>query len=172
MKKILALAFSLMLIVSLAGCAAQEQPAVQTAPETTQAVRQTEAPALLEVEITEENWQEYFEQREAQWVQVTQQGSIMLREFGYGIFLKEEYVQQLAEAEVAFEMEADAVRYQVYGDLTTDNFIVREDTLHNEGKKQLTAQVEDLRGNTRIQPESDFHDAVAAFFTIEGEFGA
>jgi len=172
MKKILAFLLALVLLFSLAGCGSEAPagavPTVESIPETT-------AEPVQEITITTDNWQEYFEQRESQRVQVNAQGSIIMREFGYGVFLKEEYVSRLAQenpVDVSFDMQANSVRYQVYGDLTTNNFIVRDDTLHNEGTVTLTAPVEDLRGNTRIQEDSDFHDAVAAFFTVDGEFGA
>lgn len=169
MKQRIAFVLSLMLIFSLTGCGS-EVPA-GTVTEFTQ----PSAEIVQEITITTDNWQEYFEQREAQRVQVNAQGSIIMREFGYGVFLKEEYVSQLAEenpVDVSFDMQADSVRYQVYGDLTTNNFIVRDDTIHNEGTVTLTAPVEDLRGNIRIQEDSDFHNAVAAFFTVDGEFSA
>lgn len=172
MKRALAMLLVIMLCLSLAACAAEESVVPEMVEESS--IQATEA-QVHEVEITLENWQDYFEMRETQWVQVNENGSIILREFGYGVFLKDEYKEQLAEedpVDVSFEMEVDSVRYQVYGDLTTDNFIIREDTLHNEGKKILTAPVQDLRGSTLLEPGSEMHDAVAAFFMLEGEFGA
>ena len=152
----------------------------QTIPETVaETVPETEAPVadevVEEIEITTENWQDYFERRDVQKVYVNNTGEITLREFGYGVFLKDEYIPRLAQnnpVDVSIEMQVDAVRYQVYGDLTTNNFIIRDDATHNIGTEILTAQVEDYRGNDQIEVDSDFYNAVGAFFTIDGEFGA
>lgn len=161
MKKYLVFLLSLGMLLSLAACAAE--PA-ETLPQTTQ-------PQLQEVEITMDNWQEYFELREAQRISVSDYGEIFNREFGHGVFLKEEYVNRLAEFDVSFGMQADVVRYQVYGDLTTDNYVIRKDTLHNEGVQTLEAPVEDMRLNNKIGPGTDLDGAVAAYFTLSGEFG-
>lgn len=174
MKKQLALLLALMLVFSLTACGS---PAPEAAPQIHAAASaiETTQPPVQEVVITTENWQDYFQQREAQWVQVNDSGDIVFREFGYGIFLKEEYAARLAgddPVEVSFDMQVNSVRLQVYGDLTTNNFIVRDDIVHDEGTQVLTASVEDLRGNARIQPDSDFYNAVGAFFTVDGEFGA
>ena len=163
MKKTIALVLTLALSLTLAACGG-EQPPAETMVESSAAV-------LWEVEITMENWQDYLDLREAQRVSVGESGGVTNREFGYGIFLKEEYVDQLAEVDVSFQMQVDSVLYQVYGDLTTDNFVIRKDTLHNEGIQILTAAVEDLRENGKIGPDTDLYNAVAAYFTLSGEFG-
>lgn len=176
MKKTILFLALLVLAFSLAACSSQvttaEPTASVTVPVTT--VPETAAP-VQEISITTDNWHEYFEQREAQMVHVNKSGSIVLREFGYGIFLKEEYASRLAEenpVDASFEIQVNSIRYQVYGDLTTNNFIVRDDIIHDEGTRVLTASVEDYRGNARMQEGSDFHNAVGAFFTIDSEFGA
>ena len=176
----------------LSACGTQTTPpvsaAVETVAETTleatpetvaETVPETQAPVadevVEEIEITTENWQDYFERRDVQKVRVNDAGEITLREFGYGVFLKDEFIPRLAQnnpVDVSIEMQVDAVRYQIYGDLTTNNFIIRDDATHNIGTEILTAQVEDYRGNDQIEVDSDFYNAVGAFFTIDGEFGA
>ena len=204
MKKQNFFLFLLVLVLLLAACGKQaavpetnpettvlETTAPQTAPETTvpettvpettvpetvpETIPPTTAEAVQEIQITTENWQDYFERRDVQKVRVNDAGEITLREFGYGVFLKDEFIPRLAQnnpVDVSIEMQVDAVRYQIYGDLTTNNFIIRDDATHNIGTEILTAQVEDYRGNDRIEVDSDFYNAVGAFFTIDGEFGA
>ena len=204
MKKQNIFLFLLVLALLLAACGKQaavpetipettvlETTAPQTVPETTvpettvpettvpetvpETIPPTTAEAVQEIQITTENWQDYFERRDVQKVRVNDAGEITLREFGYGVFLKDEFIPRLAQnnpVDVSIEMQVDAVRYQFYGDLTTNNFIIRDDATHNIGTEILTAQVEDYRGNDRIEVDSDFYNAVGAFFTIDGEFGA
>lgn len=204
MKKQNFFLFLLVLVLLLAACGKQaavpetnpettvlETTAPQTVPETTvpettvpettvpetvpETIPPTTAEAVQEIQITTENWQDYFERRDVQKVRVNDAGEITLREFGYGVFLKDEFIPRLAQnnpVDVSIEMQVDAVRYQIYGDLTTNNFIIRDDATHNIGTEILTAQVEDYRGNDRIEVDSDFYNAVGAFFTIDGEFGA
>ena len=194
MKKQNFFLFLLVLVLLLAACGKQaavpetnpettvlETTTPQTVPETTvpetvpETIPPTTAEAVQEIQITTENWQDYFERRDVQKVRVNDAGEITLREFGYGVFLKDEFIPRLAQnnpVDVSIEMQVDAVRYQIYGDLTTNNFIIRDDATHNIGTEILTAQVEDYRGNDRIEVDSDFYNAVGAFFTIDGEFGA
>ncbi|MBQ2854397.1 MAG: hypothetical protein IJE81_02870 [Oscillospiraceae bacterium] len=167
MKKLLTFLLAFVILMSFAACAAE--PA-QTAP-VAETVPETMAPSLLEVEITLDNWQDYFELREAQRLILTSTGEIYNREFGQGVFLKPEYVQVLAEADVSFDLFADQVRYQVYGDITTDNFVIREDTLHIEGQQTMTETVQDFRLDEKIAAGTDMHNAVAAWFTLSEEFG-
>lgn len=172
MKKYTGLIFLLLGCLAMAACGSA-QSAVETEPVSVEATAaETTQPVITEVEITMENWQDYFEQREAEWVQVNDRGDVILRDFGYGVFLKEEYVGRLAQEEpvaVTFEMKANSVRYQVMGDLTTDNYIIKDEVLHNEGEQIITADVQDLR-NGKIEEGSDFHNAVAAYLTVDGEF--
>lgn len=166
MKSILALILILAACLSLTACAAEPQSPEAFAETTVETTLPPE-----QIEITMDNWQEYFELREAQRITVNENGGIHNREFGYGAFLKEEYANRLAEFDVTFTMQADSVRYQVYGDVTTENYIIRKDTLHNEGIQLITAQVEDLRMDEKIGPDTDLYQSVAAYFTLSGEFG-
>lgn len=166
MKKLLALLLAIAACLSLTACAAEPQ-SPETLAETTV---ETTLP-LEQIEITMDNWQEYFDLREAQRITVNESGGIYNREFGYGAFLKEEYAQRLAEFDVTFTMQANSVRYQVYGDITTENYLVRKDTLHDEGIQLITAQLEDMGENEKIGPDTDLYGAIAAYFTLSGEFG-
>lgn len=167
MKKWFVFLLSLVMCLVFAGCAAEPVEIVQTV----QTVPETTAPVLQEIEITLDNWQDYFELREAQRITLTSTGEIYNREFGQGVFLKPEYVDVLAEADVSFDLFADQVRYQVYGDITTDNYVIRKDTLHKEGEQILTESVQDFRTNEKIAEDTDLHNAVAAYFTLSEEFG-
>ena len=170
MKKTISFLLSLAICLSLAACGAGAEPPAGTVPPT-ETVPVTTEPPLQEIEITMDNWQEYFELREAQLITLTSAGEIYNREFGQGVFLKPEYAEMLAEAEVSFDLFADQVRYQVYGDITTDNYVIRKDTLHKEGEQTLTETVQDFRTREKIAEDSDFHNAVAAWFTLSDEFG-
>lgn len=147
-------------------------PTVATV-ESTQIPTEAVTPVLTEVEITMDNWQEYFELRESEQVRVNDRGVTIQREFGYGVFLKQEYMDRLPEngaEEVCFEMQIRSVRRQVYGDLVTNNFKIKDEILSDEGEMVLTRSVEDWRGSDRMEPGSEFENAVAAFFTVDGEF--
>jgi len=170
MKKIIAFLLSLVICLPFVGCAAESLQTVETT-EMVETVPETTAPVLRQIEITLDNWQEYFELREAQRITLTSTGEIYNREFGQGVFLKPEYVDMLAEADVSFGLFADQVRYQVYGDITTDNYVIRKDTLHKEGEQILTERVQDFRTDEKIAENTDLHNAVAAWFTLSAEFG-
>ncbi|MGM9589505.1 MAG: hypothetical protein ACI3V0_04950 [Faecousia sp.] len=166
------MAWLLLLVFALSLTACGAAPAVTTV-ESTEVPTEAVTPALTEVEITMDNWQDYFELRESEQVQVNDRGAPVLREFGYGVFLKEEYKDRLPEngaAEVSFEMQVRSVRRQVYGDLVTDNFLIKDEVLNDEGDVVLTQFVEDWRSSGRMEPGSDFENAVAAFFTVNSEF--
>ena len=137
------------------------------------------------VEITLENWAEYFEIREAKYVWFNPFGDLESSSPGYGIFLKDEYYDRLANSyeavQVDFEVTYDEICYKAEG-YESDNFdynLLGEYTLtptdppywadKPETGLTATGTVYDRRretdGNTELDP---FYQKVAAQCSIYG----
>lgn len=184
MKKQNAILAVLMLLLVLTACAVPEAAPVETeilftATETspTEAELQTSAtepapPAVLPVEITLDNWQEYFELRQTEQVYVSQSCAVTNRVFGYGVFLKEEFLSRLAPgSDVSFELQYDVSWKRVLGDVTSDSYMIIGSVNETLPKTQ-SASLADFRGNAEIPEESDFYGQAAAEFAYDSEFGA
>lgn len=74
-----------------------------------------EALAPYSVEITMDNWEEYFELRQVKNIGVNEFGEVTYSAPGYGVFLKEEYYDLLKEPSVDFEVTYDEACFQVTG---------------------------------------------------------
>lgn len=164
--------FPLLLLLLLAACAtAGSAPALP--PEGTEDWAAT-APVQepVAVQITMDNWQEYFELRETEQVYQSESCDVINRVFGYGVFLKDAYTDRLAEgSDVAFELEYNLVWRRVLGDLAGDSYSIHHAT-SDEQKKTQQAQLVDFRGRTDISEESDFFGSVAVEFAFDSEFSA
>ena len=183
MKRINIFILLLAAVLILTGCGVQEPVATQPpaiavteapTPVTTQPPTEapTEAPQPVPVAITMENWEEYFELRDTEQVHISESCSVINRIFGYGVFLKEEYVDRLAEgSDVSFELEYNLVWRRVMGDLTGDSYMLQSAQTDPDRKTQ-TAQLTDFRGNPAVAEESDFYNSVAVEFAFDAEFGA
>ena len=183
MKRINIFVLLLAAVLILTGCGMQEPvatqpPAIAVTEAPTQMPTQpptdapTEAPQPVPVEITMENWEEYFVLRETEQVHISESCSVINRIFGYGVFLKEEYVDRLAEgSDVSFELEYNLVWRRVMGDLTGDSYMLQSAQTDPDRKTQ-TAQLTDFRGNPAVAEESDFYNSVAVEFEFDAEFGA
>ena len=183
MKRINIFVMLLAAVLILTGCGMQEPvatqpPAIAVTEAPTQMPTQpptdapTEAPQPVPVEITMENWEEYFELRDTEQVHISESCSVINRVFGYGVFLKEEYVDRLAEgSDVSFELEYNLVWRRVMGDLTGDSYMLQSAQTDPDRKTQ-TAQLTDFRGNPAVAEESDFYNSVAVEFEFDAEFGA
>jgi len=68
-----------------------------------------------EVQITLDNWDEYFELREADNVMYNEFGDVTYNSPGYGVFLKEAFYTRFASADVDFEMTYDEACYKIIG---------------------------------------------------------
>ena len=133
--------------------------------------RYYEALSLLEVEITMDNWQEYFVARRAQDVGVDEDGYVNHRETGYSFFLKEEYRSRLdlsCDGSVCFEIVFTYTPYIVEGRLDSDDYtLIPTEMPGGEDAFQDTLEAslyvlyrgwQDWRG-----PQSDFNNAFCAF---------
>lgn len=133
---------------------------------------ETVPPDPVAVEITMENWEEYFELRSTEQVYLNDSCSVINRVFGYGVFLKEEYADRLAEgSDVSFELEYDVVWRRVMGDLTGDSYLIQS-PMAEINRQTQTAGLTDFRGKTDISEESDFYNSIAVEFEFDSEFGA
>ncbi len=82
------------------------------------------------VEITLENWETYFELREAKSAYRDNEGKINHYNIGYGIFLREEYAAKLKNewdsVNVTFKMSYDEAHYHVEGDYPEGDWTLGE----------------------------------------------
>lgn len=196
MKKQKTIIIALILVFLLTACAAPETAPTETevlftatetspaeteiqlsAPETVPP--ETEAPAtepapqeIIPVEITLDNWQDYFELRQTEQISVSESCGVTNRVFGYGIFLKEEFLPQLAPgSDVSFELQYEVAWKRILGDVNSDSYMIIGSVNETLPKTQ-TASLADFRGNAEIPEESDFYGQVAVEFAYDSEFGA
>lgn len=79
------------------------------------------------VELTTDNWQDYFELREALSLYTNNFGEIESFNIGYGLFLKKEYISRLKNiTDVSFEIEADRAYRAVELDEATGDYTLGE----------------------------------------------
>lgn len=177
------LVMALLLVFLLTGCAAPESTpgeteilftATEAPPAATETAPVTEpAPQIITpVEITLDNWQEYFELRQTEQVYMNESCAVSNRVFGYGVFLKDEFVPLLAPgSDVSFELQYELVWRRVMGDLNGNSYLIQD--INNEHTlKTQTAGMTDFRGDPSISEESDFYNRVAVEFAFDSEFGA
>ena len=122
------------------------------------------------VEITMENWEEYFELREIRLTYLNDFDEIDSIGFGYGIYLKEEYVEKLytgyEAVSVAFKMEYDW-RYRRVTNPTQDDYVIGG-VAWTADHKISTSQVFDYRYSEYIGVEQPEYNAVCATFGSAG----
>ena len=184
MKKINIFTLLLIMLLILSGCAVREgtpteapaaavvTEAPTVAPTEVPTEAPTEPPQPVAIEITLENWEEYFELRETEQVYISESCSVINRVFGYGVFLKEEYADRFVnESDVSFDLEYNVAWARVMGDLTADNYLIMG-AQSNEERKMQTAGLTDFRLADNMSEESDFYNQIAAEFAFDSEFGA
>lgn len=118
------------------------------------------------VEITMENWEEYFELREIRLTYLNDFGEIDYVGFGYGIYLKEEYVEKLytgyEAVSVAFKMEYDWCNRRVTNPAQDD--YVMGNVVWTPEHESSTSQVYDHRDYEHIGVGQPEYNAVCATF--------
>lgn len=115
------IAWLLALCLSMTACAAEgpeTAPAESTVPvitaaETQATVQETEA-VPQQTQITMENWETYFELKEARTVVKLEDEEPDLFTSGYGLFLRDEYVQKLPDPETGVDV---TLRYRYVNSL-------------------------------------------------------
>lgn len=124
------------------------------------------------VEITPDNWETYFEGRQAQDVGLDSDGYVNHREVGYGIFLKEEYLDRLDsgsyDGAVWFEITYEYTPYLLEGNLDSDFYSLKETRLPRElgayrGSFSTSLPVNHRGYQQWRSPESDFNNAACCF---------
>lgn len=122
------------------------------------------------VEITMENWEEYFELREIRLTYLNDFDEIDSIGFGYGIYLKEEYVEKLytgyEAVSVAFKMEYDWCSRRVTNP-TQDDYVMGN-VVWTPEHESSTSQVFDYRYSEYIGVEQPEYNAVCATFGYAG----
>ena len=140
-----------------------------------------ESQSPMEIDITMDNWQEYFVARRAQDVGVDDEGYVNHRETGYGYFLKEEYRSRLdlsCDGSICFEILFTYTPYIVEGRLDSEDYTLTE-TVMPEGENAIQDTIEasmyvlDRGYQAWRGPQSDFNNAFCAFigdgmFYIDG----
>lgn len=133
------------------------------------------------IELTMDNWAEYFELRECFNLYTNDFGEMQSFSIGYGLFLKEEYIDRLENiTDVSFEVEADRALYPVNVDEATGEYTLGESNSsynwdwHWEGRHgTFSASVWDHR-YYNDDPRSDLFEQVAgmvsdSWSTTEGD---
>ena len=134
-----------------------------------------------EIEITVDNWQDYFEMKEVNNIQVNQFGEVSSVRPSIGIFLKEEYYSRLPEnyynVDISFELTYDEEVYQLLGGMP-DNFewdfiglyelVPAESRWRDNSETGCTdiCTVNDRRHDTNISEQSPFFNTVSAQWGI------
>lgn len=141
--------------------------------------------APVEIEITMENWEEYFELREANNVYINQFGDTESNLPGYGIFLKEELYDRVKNTydaiNVDFEItydevcckvlgyEKDAFDYNFVGDYTLEP-CKAPSWWETESGCTVTASVYDNRDYPDGSDADPYYQKIAAQFYFAGAF--
>ncbi len=137
------------------------------------------------VEITMENWSEYFELRETPNVHINDFGEIVGRDHSYGIFLKDEYYNRLADnyeaVNVNFELTYDEACFKAtdYNKETFDSAFIGDLTFESckgptwwepESGQTTTATVYDQRTweDTKYQQDPYYQKVAAQFYMSNG----
>ena len=128
-----------------------------------------EAIGPREVEITLENWEQYFELKHVRSLLYDQFGEPTAAAFNYVIYLKEEYIEKLAGGnnafhDLVFKLEYDQ-NHRYVSNVTSDDFVVGDIHFSNE-TQTLTATVHDYRGNASMSTREVLYESVCGEFSI------
>ncbi len=126
-----------------------------------------------EVEITLENWETYFELREAKGTYTNDFGEVEYVNIGYGIFLRDEYAQKLKDqwdsVHVTFRMQYDEEYHYVDGDYPYGDYSLGEmfiDPWHEYQTKEEVREVSSYFYVEGTNYVSDLLNHYAADFTM------
>ena len=78
--------------------------------------------AVVDISLTRENWQDYFELRQAADVTVDSSGKITELRPGYGLFLKEEYVNRYIDGNAVFTCTYERMDMNYRWTIGTDDY--------------------------------------------------
>lgn len=146
MKKIIILLSSFVVLGSfLVGCSNSD---VTSTKET---IVETEAKEIESIELTLENWEEYFELNDKHYVRHYDEfDEYVNTAVGMAIYLKDEYVDCLADTcniqEIAFQIESDWINTYVLLNEETLEFGETYPSQYSEHRKE-SIQLFDYRGN-------------------------
>lgn len=122
-----------------------------------------------EVEITMENWEQYFELKHVRSLLYDQFGEPTAAAFNYAIYLKEEYVEKLAGGDqglhdLVFKLEFDQTHRYVTN-VTSDDYVVGDIQFSNESQTN-TATIHDYRGNSSMSTRGVLAESVCGEFSL------
>ncbi len=143
-------------------------------------VTEPEEPTYTEVKITMDNWQEYFEIREYETHRYNDFGEEESSSSGYGIYLKEEYLDDLKEqtADVSFKVVL-SIEFREY-DKNTQQFVADGELLSAEkmehwgfdANEEDVWKVEDWRwlSNSKTDVSTAYGQVCASFVFYAATF--
>ena len=128
------------------------------------AIPETETAEASEetLEITMENWQQYFDLRPAAEPIFLEDGTLESWDFFYGVFLREEYAGRFVSGQVDFEIRFDTEHRSASIEEATGTYMLGDllgESLESD-VQQKTFALEDLRQGQSVK--SDFYGSIAA----------
>lgn len=122
-----------------------------------------------EIEITLDNWQNYFEIRPANRTECDAFGTIIHYVYGYAFFLKDEYMDRVASiSDIAFKVNAAFEYRQVEWDTQQ---LIEGGKIGETEVAEVVATIADYRDNTISQGHSDLDGYIAAYIPDIGGYG-
>lgn len=118
------------------------------------------------IEITMDNWEDYFELRFTPFFYRDDFGDVEYAGFGYIVFLREEYVDKLyhdhSAMDVAFKLECDS-GYRYVSDPTQPDYVIGDvPPYHSSSVDTFTATLLDCRGSSYYVEGDAEYGAVCA----------
>ena len=170
MKKLISGLMALTLCLALAACGSRQENLKETEDMQTSAaaetaeMSETAAEAPKTVEITMDNWSEYFELREAAEPWFSEDGSIESWDFSYGVFLKDTYLERFQSGQVDFEIGFEKELREIGMEAETGTYMIGNplETGEERPYEQKTCGMEDFRNREDLSVKSEFYGSVAA----------
>ena len=159
MKKKMLVVCAAVFCLSLAACGGEKMAETTD----TLVLSQTEAASEQVVEITMENWEQYFELKNAAEPVISEAGDLESWDFSYGVFLKEEYLDRFVSGQVDFEILFDTERRKAGIEEATGTYELGElipGRLESD-TRQKTFGLEDFRDRQGLSVMSDYYGSVA-----------
>ena len=163
MKKLMIAMTVLALSLSLCACGPRkEDETVATfSPDTETVSIETSVPE--QVEITMDNWQQYFTLEEAAEPVTDPEGRLESWDFSYGVFLKPEYEEKYRSGTVDFEIQIDLESRKTLMEESTGAYELG-DLIPNDLEssfQQKTFSLEDFRNRENLSEQSRFFGCIA-----------
>lgn len=120
--------------------------------------------AFDEIEITMDNWEQYFELRQALNLATDDFGDPVHYEICYTVFLKDEYVEKYISSDISFKVQYTNMLYDVDGDLLSGDYTLANGSEFEQAIS--TSTLEDRRNSDYYSGISDLKDSISAIIPI------